>query len=363
MNQLIGKGFFIWKIPMCENGDPSKIASTAKRAGLSHVLIKIANGIYDYNYDSVSKKDLVKPVAIALKDEGIQVWGWHYVYGDLPEQEVQTAIRQIMKVPLDGYVIDAESEYLDKHIPCRTFIDRLRSTLPDLPIALNSFRFPRYHPQLPWKDFLSGVNINMPQVYWEQAHNPGEQLRKCLSEFQNITPFRPIVPTGSAYGANNWKPTTQDIVELFNTAIQLNLPAINFYSWDYCRSKLPDIWDTISGINWPNSTNPIKDIADSFIDALNKFNLDDLITLYHANAVHITAQSTIQGIVSIRSWYEQYIHQSATSLHFDAIAIESFKNSRHIHWKSTSKDGIIKSGIDTIGILDGKIVYHYSSMT
>lgn len=363
MNQLIGKGFFIWKIPMCESGDPSAIASTANRAGLSHVLIKIANGIYDYNYDSVTKRDLVKPVATALKEKGIQVWGWHYVYGDLPEQEAQTAIRQIEKIPLDGYVINAESEYLDKSTPCRIFFDKLRSTLPNFPIALNSFRFPRYHPQLPWNNFLSEVNLNMPQVYWEQAHNPGEQLRKCLSEFQNIAPFRKIIPTGSAYGANKWKPTSQDIIEFINTAIQLNLPAVNFYCWDYCRSKLPDIWDTISGINWPKSPNPTKDIADSFIDALNTFNLDKLIVLYSSDAVHITAQSTIQGIASIRTWYEQYINHSATSLHFETTAIESYKNSRHIHWKSTSKDGKIKSGIDTIGLLDGKILYHYSSMT
>ena len=44
-----GKGFYIWKIPSCEGGDPVKIAYTAHRAGLTHVLIKIANGIYDYN--------------------------------------------------------------------------------------------------------------------------------------------------------------------------------------------------------------------------------------------------------------------------------------------------------------------------
>ena len=362
MNQLIGKGFYIWKIPMCESGDPNAIADLASRAGLSHVLIKIANGIYDYNYDSVAKKDLVKPVTLALKEKGIQVWGWHYVYGDLPEQEAQAAIRQIGKIPLDGYVIDAESEYKDKYTPCRIFLDELRKNLPDFPIALSSFRYPKYHPQLPWKDFLSGINLNMPQVYWEQTHNPGEQLRRCLSEFQSITPFRTIIPTGPAYAANEWKPTSQDIIEFMNTAVQLNFSAVNFYSWDYCRLNLPHIWDTISGFNWPYSLNLTKDIVELFIDAINIRNLDMIISLYHSNAAHITVQSTIQGIASIRTWYDLLINQSMANFHFETSAIESSQNSRHIHWKAVSNEGKIKSGIDTIGLLDGKIIYHYSSM-
>jgi hypothetical protein len=46
---LQGKGFMIWKIPSCEGGSASQIASQAKLAGLTHVLIKIADGITAYN--------------------------------------------------------------------------------------------------------------------------------------------------------------------------------------------------------------------------------------------------------------------------------------------------------------------------
>src|SRR3972149_4196312 len=33
----------------CEGGEPARIAEMAARAGLSHILIKIAHGIYNYN--------------------------------------------------------------------------------------------------------------------------------------------------------------------------------------------------------------------------------------------------------------------------------------------------------------------------
>jgi hypothetical protein len=66
---LTGRGFNIWKIPNCINGNPIEIASCAQKAGLSHVIIKIANSIYDFNYYPASKKDLVSPVASALKEK------------------------------------------------------------------------------------------------------------------------------------------------------------------------------------------------------------------------------------------------------------------------------------------------------
>ena len=101
---LQGKGFFLWKIKNCEGGNADRIAKKAKKAGLSHVLIKIANGIYSYNYDWNLKIDLVSPVVKALRSKGIQVWGWHYVYGNQPLSEARIAVRRIQELDLDGYL-------------------------------------------------------------------------------------------------------------------------------------------------------------------------------------------------------------------------------------------------------------------
>ena len=362
MLSLKGKGFFIWKVTNCENGDPSAIANYAQKAGLSHVLIKIANGIYDFNYDSASKKDLVTPVAIALKDKGIQVWGWHYVFGDLPKEEARAAIRQLEKIPLDGYVIDAESEYKDKYTPCRTFLNDLRSVFPDFPIALSSFRYPKLHPQLPWKDFLIKVDINMPQVYWEQADNPAEQLRRSISEFQIINPSRQIIPTGAAYAANDWKPSIQDINDFMNAAVEMNLPAINFYSWDYCRSKLPQIWDTIADFRWPGTINIMHEVPEVLIEGINDHNFENILYMYASEAVLITAAETIQGKTAIRNWYERMLNGMYKNYVFELSSIEGKDNSRHFSWTAKSSDGKNYTGKDSIGLQAGKIVYHYSSI-
>jgi VCBS repeat-containing protein len=56
---LEGKGFYIWKVKDCEAGNANAIAEAAKNASLGHVLIKIANGVYPYNY-YWNKKDITQ---------------------------------------------------------------------------------------------------------------------------------------------------------------------------------------------------------------------------------------------------------------------------------------------------------------
>ena len=84
---LEGKGFFTWKIPNCEHGDAEQIASQAKLADLTHLVVKIADGTMIYNGNWGDPKDYTTPVVSALRNRGIKVWGWHYVYGDNPTGE------------------------------------------------------------------------------------------------------------------------------------------------------------------------------------------------------------------------------------------------------------------------------------
>ena len=99
---------FIWKIQNCHNCSVSEITRKAVSSIYSQVLVKIANGIYSYNYDWEKNIDLIPPLSAALKSEGIEVWGWHYLFGDQPGQEAQKAISRIRELGVDGYVLDAE---------------------------------------------------------------------------------------------------------------------------------------------------------------------------------------------------------------------------------------------------------------
>lgn len=362
---LNGKGFFIWKVRDCEKGDPAAIAAAAKAAGCTHVLVKIADGSYAYNIDRERNVDLAAPVVHELKAQGFTVWGWHYVYGNTPVGEASIAIRRLEELELEGYVIDAEIEYKEpgKVHAAKAFMDKLRQRFPSLPIALSSYRFPTYHPQLPWKAFLEKCDLNMPQVYWEKSHAPGANLRRCVREFQNLQPVRPIIPTGPAYTVGGWKPTTTDLDEFFNTCHELSLPAANFFSWDECRSRTPELWDHIAAYRWPESSPTVQDIAQKYITALNSHDLSKVIELYSPHVVHITSSRTVQGLQGVREWHRTLLTELLPNAHFRLTGVSGKGSGRYFTWTALSPRGKVLNGSDAIGLLGGKIAYHYSQFT
>lgn len=359
---LEGKGMFTWKLPRCEKGDPAALASVARSANLSHVLIKIADGAGAYNGDWGSKIDHVPQAVHALHAQGIQAWGWHYVYGDNPSGEARIAIQRVKQLGMDGYVIDAEAQYKTsgKKAAAKRFMSELRAGLPNVPIALSSYRYPSLHPQLPWKEFLEKCDYNMPQVYWMKAHNPGAQLARCVREFQAMTPFRTIIPTGAAFREHGWQPTAGEILEFLNKAKELNLPAINFWEWYDARlGIIPGAWETIRDYSWSGEPLP-QDISQQFVAALNQHDPERMVSLYTPKAVHITSARTIQGTEALRQWYAALFSSILPNATFTLTGFSGTGSSRHFSWTAASNTTLVQNGNDTLGLVNGKIAYHYN---
>ena len=362
---LEGKGFFTWKIPNCEHGDAGLIATHAKVAGLTHLVLKIADGTMIYNGTWGDPTDYTTPVVKALRAQGIKVWGWHYLYGDYPTGEANVAIARIRQYDLDGYVMDVEKEYKasGKKAAAKRFMTQVREACPNLTIALSSFRYPSLHPQVPWTEFLEHCDLNMPQVYWMKAHNPGDQLERCIKEFQAKHPSLPVVPTGAAFREFGWKPSDAEVLEFCNKAKELNLSALNFWEWSDARSgNIPGVWDVIQNYNW-SEKEEAKDICVDLIDSMNRHDIDDILKLYALPAIHISSTSTTQGLDNLRLWYTQMFNQILPNSKFKLGSFNGKGSSRHFTWTATSTKGFVRNGNDTLGISNGKITYQYSFFT
>jgi hypothetical protein len=307
----------------------------------------------------------VPPLVVALRTRGIQPWGWHYIYGDDPVQEANKAIQRVSELGLDCYVLDAESEYKEagKSTAARTFMTRLRAGLPDTPLVLSSYRYPTYHPQLPWTEFLSRVDYNMPQVYWLHAHNPGEQLERSVREFAAMAYNPPILVTGAAYTEFDWSPTTAEIIEFMQTARSLNIQAANFWEWANTRGYLPEIWETIHDYPWDTGYVPPSDITGLYIEALDLGDPDYIATFYSDSAVHINAARTIQGKPALKAWFSSLLDQLLPNATFTRTGYSGTGNSRHFTWTANSSRGRVLNGNDTFGLHNGLITYHYTYFT
>jgi hypothetical protein len=357
---LSGKGFFIWQIPHCEQGDPARIAARAAAAGLTHVLIKIADAGNAFNIDK-NGRDLIPPVVAALHAKGIQAWGWQFVYGYDPIAEARVAVQRTTALQLDGYVIDAEKEYQysGRAAVAQTFCRQLRAGLGSLPIALSSYRFPASHSAFPWSVFLESCDYNFPQVYWEQSHNGPDQLQLCFNGFQQISPRRPIIPTGPAYSNAGWRPAASELTAFMQKALELNMTGVNFFSWDYStQSGYLDLWNAVANFPWPPGST--ADIAQRLPATWNTHDPFRVVALYQDNAAHVTSARTVVGSNAIIDWYTDLFTQRLPGAVFQITGTSGSGNSRHFTWTATSSAGAVRDGNDTLGLRDGKVQYHYT---
>lgn len=355
-----GKGFFIFQIPECEGGNPDSIASVAQAAGLAHVWVKIADGTKPFGVGHT------KPVVDALHRKRIAVWGWHYVYGNDPTGEASVAVRRYKELNLDGYVINAEVEYKNRKAAARRFMSDLRDALPDAKIALSSYRFPDFHPELPWGEFLEKCDYNWPQVYWVESHNAGAQLRTSKKQCDALPNAKPYCATGASYSdnPNKWNPTPAEVKDFLDSARALDLDAVNFFSWDYCRAHYPAIWKTISDFNWPvPPTTPPVAFEEAYLSALNAHSVDEVMRLYNDNATLVTRDRILRGADAIRVWYGQYFDATLPNAVFTFKKTNKLGDMNFITWGAESDAGKVTNGRDTVMVSKEKVSLHFSYFT
>lgn len=363
---LEGKGMYLWIISRVEGGDPNAIADLAKEAGMSHVLIKVADGSRAYNIDKETHIDNVPPLVAALRQRGIQPWGWQYIYGHNALTEARIAVERVRQFNLDGFVVNAEIEFKEKgmDVVAGRYMQELRAGLPDKPIAISSYRYPAMHRPFPWETFLEYSDFNMPQVYWVKSYNPAQQLLKSLREFQSLRVWRPYFPTGCAYPEDSWAPTPAQITEFLQACRDNNLPGANFWEWYYARKNNSALWDAVRRFPWeaPKVDQP-QDISIRYMEALNSHDPVKVAALYNSNGVHVSAQRTLQGPEAILNWYNSLLRDTLPNGRFEITGDSRTDAIRTLTWTAESSTGRVLDGKDSLGMKDEQIAYHYTYFT
>ncbi len=188
-------GMWIWYVSAAEGGDPERIIATAKAAGIGTLYIKSADGTDTWS-------QFTRPLVRRFQRAGLDVCGWHYVYGTRAVREAEASAFAKAQ-GADCFVIDAEAEYErnDQYAKADRYIRKLRALVgPNFPIGLSSFPYTHYHPAFPYSVFMGpgGATANLPQVYWKTI---GDTAKESLSItwVHNALYRRPIYPLGQTY--------------------------------------------------------------------------------------------------------------------------------------------------------------------
>jgi len=281
MTEIQGKGLWIWRPEhLLKNYQTIEAAmEDAKSKGFSHIIPKIANGTYAYTPSTPEGAKLPELVS-AARSSGLKVVPWTYSYSYSLAPEITAIQSAWAHYGGDGFIIDAEAEY--KRVAARLFAKQITTALKasmGVPVGYSSYRFPSFHQEFPFAEFNSVADFTAPQVYWEQAHNPGDQLTRSLHEYEAMTSL-PYYPVGSSYERGAWKATAADVNEFNMTARGLGLAAVSWWRWDTAIDI--GVYDELASHDWPSSDDEesdpndiaarLKDIAMGLFDMADELN-------------------------------------------------------------------------------------------
>ncbi len=238
---ISGKGVYIWKPERI--GTPSEVANELVRSKTDFVAIKIHDGNYIFPH--------LEPYITEIRSKGIKVIGWGYVYLKWDAlAEARAAIRAIQQYKPDVYLIDAEAEAKGQFAPALVFARTLRAGVGKLPLGLNSYWKPSYHPLLPWYQLRQVCDFDAPQVYW-RGSRPTEKLMASKEEYARLAPRLPFsLPAGDMFCEGGLKPTPEQVQE-FLAACRRDPEIQGTIMWSMDQKiVVPELWAVYSQFDW-----------------------------------------------------------------------------------------------------------------
>lgn len=215
-------GMYVWYVNQTEGGDPVKIATRAAKYRIKTVYIKSGDGPnYWTQFDSI-----VGP----LKQLGLRVCAWQFIYGSKPIAEADVAARAI-NAGADCFVIDAEGQYANKYTSASQYVTRLRGKVGmDYELGLTSFAYPDYHSTIPYSEFLrpGGAQWNQPQMYFKAF---GSTIPKVFARTYAVNQIygRPIAPLGQTYEGVSGK----QVIEFRKFSRFYRAPGYSWWEWHF----------------------------------------------------------------------------------------------------------------------------------
>lgn len=249
-DSLAGRGMWIWYVSRSSGGTVSGIVATARRYGMSTLIIKSSDGPTMWSQFNSS-------LVSSIHASGFRVCAWQYVYGNHPLEEAQVGAEAVHD-GADCLVIDAEGEYQGKYVAAQSYITQLRKLIgTSYPVALAGFPYIDYHPGFPYSVFLGpgGAQYNSPQMYWKDIGTSVNAVYAHTYAYNRVFE-REIDPLGQVYQ----NPPMGQIIRFRQLSRTYGAAGVSWWNWQQASTagwKAISIGaGNLSGVT-PTSSTPV----------------------------------------------------------------------------------------------------------
>lgn len=204
---LAGRCMYIWKLKSvlaAEMGIKS-LVQKAKKAKLSGVWIKLADGGTPYANVCGEMESQFQEVVQRLNDKGIDVWGWHVPSAatvDAAQKEAQLVASLAEQFNVSGVLMDAEAGggfFKGDVETADTYARALKESLTKQGrgLAICSHDIPTNFPEFPFDAFARHATVNAPQVYYGGSPSVENRLSRAIIANSHVD--LPFVPVGAGW--------------------------------------------------------------------------------------------------------------------------------------------------------------------
>lgn len=231
------------------------IVAKAKKAKLSSVWIKVAEGKSRNANITGTMKDKFIKLRDQLNAQNIAVWGWHVPRCLNPGDDVKEAVLVATiceELKLGGILVDAESGesyFRGTANDASAYMTTLRNALDTQGkgLAISSHDIPSNMPSFPFASFAFKATVNAPQVYYGGSPSVENRLKRSINDPKNKALNIPFVPVGAGWvgtagGCKTAKACGEKAVEFMALVKKNKFPGYSFWVWDVAPKEL---WEAL----------------------------------------------------------------------------------------------------------------------
>lgn len=254
LTTLTGRCMYIWKLEpvLVSEMGVDIFVQNAKKAKLSSVWIKVAEGDKPYRNVVGEMASQFCDVVQKLKDEGIDTWGWHVPFAPsitAAKKESQLVASLAKEFELAGILMDAESEasfFKGNVETADIYASELSNYLAGQGkgLAISSHDVPSNFPGFPFDAFAKYATVNAPQVYYGGSSSVENRLDKAINANSHLN--IPFVPVGAGWigdggGCSSASACAERAIIFMKLVHEHDFPGYSFWHWQGASSKLWEV--------------------------------------------------------------------------------------------------------------------------